>query len=437
MLSWTSINIILPFAVFLGLYGQYIYNTQPGTNYTPRPLEDFPGYRCRRINHPLLGSCEDLWLDSVNRKLYAACSNPAARKAWSPGANTYDLPARKAAGGGTDHITVLDVDQPGADGLFGVHALNFQAKGHVQTLDLHGFDARQIDNGRLRFWLINHRPPLDPATGEELTDATQVGANSTIEVYDLDLGLAPKHLEHVTTIASHVIISPNNLVMVDEDGTGEGGFLFTNDHGAKVGEGRDPRMHFGDGSVGYCRTDTGKCHIAAADGCSLPNGITRDPSSGLVYVAQSAAASVTVYRLAYDNRLFRIGEIGTSIAIDNLSIDSEGNVFGGAIPVPEQFMKAFHDPYETDAPSTVLMIRNKNRPDGSGVLEQYEEARVVDVEAEVKEQFEVVRVVEDAEAKVLPTTTTVVHDPISGRLFLGGVSSPFMGVCERVERTYN
>ncbi|KAJ5472302.1 hypothetical protein N7530_006303 [Penicillium desertorum] len=49
----------------------------------------------------------------------------------------------------------------------------------------------------------------------------------------------------------------------------------------------------------------------------------------------------------------------------------------------------------------------------------------------VKEEYEVLKVVEDGEARVLPTTASAVYDPVSGQLFLGALSSPFMVVCEQ------
>ncbi len=49
-----------------------------------QPIEDFP-YDCRRIRHPLLESCEDMWLDDEGRALYAACSSIIGRMGWAPG----------------------------------------------------------------------------------------------------------------------------------------------------------------------------------------------------------------------------------------------------------------------------------------------------------------------------------------------------------------
>ncbi|KAJ5195654.1 hypothetical protein N7449_006133 [Penicillium cf. viridicatum] len=291
-----SINAVLIalLAIALGLYKVYIHDAVEllqGVGRVIQPLEDFPEYQS-------------------GRKLNAACANLLARLAWCPAANSYDIQKRAAGGGGINHITVLDIDHPGADGLYG-------------ELDIHGFDARVIDKDRrLRFWLVNHRPPLNTSTGEPLLDATKVGANSTVDIYDLKLPNGTQ-LAHVKTIVSPTIISPNNLVVIDDD-EDRGDFLLTNDYSTKVSPFRDSEIN---GNIAYCRTDTGNCHFAATENFSSPNGITRDPSSGLIYVAQSARGVVTVYRLVDYTQLVQTNEISLSMAIDNLSIDTDGNIF--------------------------------------------------------------------------------------------------------------
>lgn len=46
---------------------------------------------------------------------------------------------------------------------------------------------------------------------------------------------------------------------------------------------------------------------------------------------------------------------------------------------------------------------------------------------------EVKKVLEDWEGEVLPGATAVVHDAKTGRVFLSGVVSPFVTVCEPVK----
>jgi arylesterase / paraoxonase len=103
-------------------------------------------------------------------------------------------------------------------------------------LNLHGFDVEVLEpstladpSGKpvLELLLINHRPPLDPVTGAVL-DATKVGANSTIELFETVLGETT--MRHVKTWADPVIETPNNVAWV-----GGRNFVFTNDRSQKTG----------------------------------------------------------------------------------------------------------------------------------------------------------------------------------------------------------
>lgn len=93
-------------------------------------------------------------------------------------------------------------------------------------LDLHGFSAREISESRLQFSVINHRPPVDAISGRTVSDAMAVGANSTIEIFELDRGTSK--LEFIKTIHDNSIIAPNNIAVSDR-----GLLVFTNDHSTK------------------------------------------------------------------------------------------------------------------------------------------------------------------------------------------------------------
>lgn len=74
-------------ALFLGVAYQVILRdiifVVIGVDRTHQRIEEFP-YRCRRLIHPLLESCEDLVLDAEGRKIYAACSTIDSRMGWAP-----------------------------------------------------------------------------------------------------------------------------------------------------------------------------------------------------------------------------------------------------------------------------------------------------------------------------------------------------------------
>ena len=128
---------------------------------------------------------------------------------------------------GGDYVSVLNIDDPGTDGLFGLHQL--KPTGYIGaigdgTLDLHGFDVEVVNSEKLRFWMINHRPPVD--ADKRYLDATKVGANSTVEVFEVTRG--SDEMVHIKTIADKAIDTPNKLAA-----TGNGGFVMTNDKSSK------------------------------------------------------------------------------------------------------------------------------------------------------------------------------------------------------------
>lgn len=141
----------------------------------------------------------------------------------------YSLLRMNASGraSGGDYVSMLHIDEPGDDGLFGLSQLKpigseFGTKKEI--LGLHGFDVESMNESKLKFWLINHRAPVDAHT--KLLDATKLGANSTVEEFELIRG--SNEMRRIKTIANEVIATPNKLAA-----TGDGGFLVTNDHSGK------------------------------------------------------------------------------------------------------------------------------------------------------------------------------------------------------------
>jgi len=129
-----------------------------------------------------------------------------------------------------DRIAVLDTRGSGrlASRIKWLTVENFSGINGDGTFNLHGFDVRaDRHTNTLRMLLINHRPSLDPVTGEFL-DASKVGANSTIELFQTVAGSDTMH--HIRTYAHEVIMTPNRVQWVNDEG-----FVFTNDHSSKTG----------------------------------------------------------------------------------------------------------------------------------------------------------------------------------------------------------
>lgn len=128
-------------------------------------------------------------------------------------------------------MSALNIDDPGEDGLFGLHQLqitgDYKSSAGGKDIDILGLDFERLPNDDLRFWLINHRPAIDEFGN--LLDATVYGANSTVEVFDLTPGTSK--LKFVKTYHDDAIQTPNSITA-----TGDGGFVVSNDHGSnKVG----------------------------------------------------------------------------------------------------------------------------------------------------------------------------------------------------------
>jgi arylesterase/paraoxonase len=129
-----------------------------------------------------------------------------------------------------DRIAVLDTRGPGrlASRIQWLSIENFSGTNGDGRLNLHGLDIRTDKHTNvLRILLVNHRPPIDPATGEVL-DATKHGANSTIEQFQTEVGSSS--MRHVRTYFHTVIQTPNRVAWVSDHS-----FLFTNDHTNKIG----------------------------------------------------------------------------------------------------------------------------------------------------------------------------------------------------------
>jgi arylesterase/paraoxonase len=129
----------------------------------------------------------------------------------------------------TDQLVVLDARSAGslASRIWALTPENFPGVNGDGTLNLHGFDIREDSEHKLHILLINHRPPFDSITGRPL-DPASFGANSTIELFEAAEGAQTMH--HVRTYYHDSIQTPNRVAW-----TSEGGFVFSNDHSAKVG----------------------------------------------------------------------------------------------------------------------------------------------------------------------------------------------------------
>ena len=287
-------------------------------------------------------------------------------------------------------ISILDIDEPGTDGLFGLRqlkAVGYNGATGDGTLDTVGFDVQVLDSAKLRLLLTNIRPPVDE--NRRYLDAKRYGGNATIEVFEMER--SSREMKHVKTIASDAIQTPNKPASA-----GNGAFVVTNDMSGKIGLRKEFDLFLGGGSLAYCSA-AGTCHVAADKGFAYPNGIVRG-HDGLYYVPNSFTNKIKVMDLRPDLTLREIDAITIGMPVDNLNVDANGDIWAAGMPKTLRTFASFVDPFNVDAPSTIWRIRK--RAEGRG--------------------YKVRKMLEDEEAKVMGSATVAAHDVRTGRLFIGG-----------------
>ncbi|KDQ53530.1 hypothetical protein JAAARDRAFT_61245 [Jaapia argillacea MUCL 33604] len=353
-----------------------------------RVLEPKGNTNCKAV--PQLQACEKIILHAPSGLLYLACSTPSSRTHWTPAV----LRLNETGMSQSDYVATYN---PDTGKITRLTVLGFTS---LRGLSLHGMDVVPSSSNPNELWvyLINHRKPLGGAK------ASEVGADSVIEIFKTVVG--GTSLTHVTTVEDPVILTPNDVV---GSPTGKS-FHFSNDHGAKTGISRTIELYltWPRSSVGFCHLDKG-CKIAIG---KLPgiNGITK-AKNDTFYVPSAGVPELRVLERQADDTLVVTDIIPTDRLMDNASVDEDGIVWAAGFPDALQMVgEHFEDP-TIPSPSSALAFSLNTGKD-----------------AYFGQKFKVEKVFED-DGNVASGTTTVVHDPRRGLLFLTGVCSPHLTVC--------
>ncbi|KAJ8064737.1 hypothetical protein OCU04_007055 [Sclerotinia nivalis] len=370
---------------------------------------------CERIDNLGIEACEDMWLHHATGYLYMACSDVQNRLHWLPAADRLNASGR----GLTDKIAILDTRGNGSleSRLQWMKTENFSGNNGDGTFDLHGFDIRpDAKTDTLRILLVNHRIPIDPTTGASL-DAVSLGANSTIELFHSKIGSGS--MRHVRTYADPAIQTPNQVAWVDDDA-----FVFTNDHSAKVGLRRHFDLLLGGGSIGYCDSNVNHCNVAYSSGLGGPNGVVTG-RDGLIYVPNPLLHEIQIFSLTEEKALLKLDTLQTPYPVDNMSVDENGDIIAASLPQIYKWAQNLNG-RSVKIPTAAVRIRRKGVDFERMMREGMREGKDL---GKSTDGYVVETVVED-DGTILSAATVAVHDVRTGKLYLGGVTTPFIMTCE-------
>ncbi|MFM1876164.1 MAG: hypothetical protein RL266_1901 [Bacteroidota bacterium] len=174
----------------------------------------------------------------------------------------------------------------------------------------------------------------------------------SIEIFTL----VGKTLTHVRTERSTKLVSPNDIVLLDENR-----FYVTNDHKNPEGFGRLVEDYGGWAASNVLYFD-GQNFTEAASGIAFANGINYDASRNLLFVASPRKFRIQVYQPEEDGALTFVENIPSGSGVDNLEFDANGNIWSGCHPKLLSFAAYAKGKSET-APSEIIKVSYRSKGD--------------------------------------------------------------------------
>lgn len=194
----------------------------------------------------------------------------------------------------------------------------------------HGISLYQSPEGKKILFVVSHRKAKD-----------------VVEIFEYKNDT----LWHQETVSSSLLASPNDIV-----GVGERSFYVTNDHNEKQSTERTIKdyLMIGTGNVVYYDGKTLK--HTGIKGIKYANGINVSADGKQLYLAATTARSISVFdRNIQTGALTKVIEIETGTGVDNIEIDTAGNLWVGCHPQLLKFGSHAQDENKL-SPSEIIKI---------------------------------------------------------------------------------
>ena len=194
----------------------------------------------------------------------------------------------------------------------------------------HGISTLPMQDGSIQVAVVNHQ-----------------FNNHSIEIFRLQDNI----LTHIKSIKNKLLISPNDIVLVDNQK-----FYVTNDHITMkpISQKIYDYMQIPGSNVVYY---DGKEFKVVAKGLVYANGINISADQKSIYVAECVGRSLSIFsRDIETNELDKKQSIYLNSAIDNIEVDQEGSLWIASHPKALAFMRHQKD-QEKLSPSQVFKIQ--------------------------------------------------------------------------------
>ncbi|KAH9941020.1 hypothetical protein B0H21DRAFT_824600 [Amylocystis lapponica] len=361
-----------------------------------RPVSPLNNHNC--TTDAQLQGCEDMVLDERSGLLYLSCSDPSHTTHWLPYWQLFNADAVHSDSyiarydPATARVTRLEIAGYPRD------------PARPFAFAFHGIDVVRsaADPAELFVYAVNHRAPPRGAA------RAGAGADSCVEIFRMRAGADV--LTHVATVAdAAVVVTPNDVV-----GAPDGrAFWVMNDHATRTNtlyRALELYLRLPVTFVGYCEVGVG-CKVAAGgvlSGNGIARGVGGDADTFLV--SSSVGGKVLSFERQADNTLNATGETVIGIALDNVSVDSEGAAWVAAFPKALALQDRAKD-VSVLAPSAAFRVSSVH---GAGAAS----GRTLQVE----------KMFEDDGALVTASTVSV-HDVRRGLLYLHSAYSTHLTIC--------
>jgi arylesterase/paraoxonase len=222
-------------------------------------------------------------------------------------------------------------------------------QGNIYFYDLNNYSSSPLNmTEKLNFEFHPHgiSTYLNDENNLYLSVVNHTSKGDFIEIFYYD-NIELKHLE---TISSPLLVSPNDIVLINESQ-----FYVTNDHGFSK-----PFFKLFEDYLQMSKSNIlfydGSYFIEVVADLQMANGINVSRDKKIVYCAETIGQKLNIYRRnQLDNSLSLLESIEIDSGLDNIEIDLDGNLYIGSHPKLFDFIKHAKDKTHF-SPSQVFKI---------------------------------------------------------------------------------